>query len=214
MIKLHLDGTHSELLAILTDQFPGWVDLNAHVRELVGPANKKEIWEEQAAVLAICAAQFDREDALILEIGANRGMSAAVMQLAAPRARVTTLEPDPLRRQATRINIRELGVAVRPETSVAYLSVDDRTYDMIFVDGDHKHIRLDLPWYNRLADGGLFIHHDFSPPGSSRPCPPVFEALTEFSSVFNHEPEVLVRDQTGTGIAGWYRREGETWNAR
>jgi len=212
MIELHLDGPRPTLLEQLVARFPTWPALIAEVRQHVGPANKKEVWEEQAVAIAILAKQFNRRTALILELGANRGLTAAIMKLAAPRATVTTLEPHQLRRKITRANIRSLGVSVRPEQSVAYLDVDDRRYDLIFDDGDHKNIRLDLPWYNRLRVGGLFLHHDFSPAGSSRECPPVFDTLTEFSRVLNHEPEVLVRDETGTGLAGWYRREGEVWD--
>lgn len=212
MLTLQLDDTRENLLRRLKAMCPDWEDLNATVRKLVGPANKREVWEEQTVALAICATQFDRPGARILEIGANRGMSACVMKLAAPAANVTTLEPHQKRRRAVRANITRIGVHVRAETSVAFLDVDDHLYDMIFVDGDHTHIRDDLPWYNRLVVGGLFLHHDFSPLGSSRECPPVFTALTEFSRVLDHAPEVLVRDLTGTGLAGWYRRAGEEWD--
>ena len=111
-----------------------------------------------------------------------------------------------------RTNLARTGVHVRAEQSVAFLDVNVHTYDMIFVDGNHDLVRLDLPWYNRLVTGGLFLHHDFSPLGSSRECPPVFEALTEFTRVLDHAPEVLVRDLTGMGLAGWYRQDGEVWD--
>ena len=213
MLTLQLDDTRENLLQRLKEMYPDWSDLNAIVRQHVGPANKREVWEEQCVVLAMCASQYNRVGARILEIGANRGMSACVMQLAAPQADVTTLEPHRKRRDIVRTNIAGIGVHVRPETSTAFLDVDDCTYDMIFVDGDHDHVRADLPWYNRLAIGGLFLHHDFSPDGSSRPTQPLFEALTEFWRVLDHAPEVLVRDLTGTGIAGWYRQAGEVWDA-
>jgi predicted O-methyltransferase YrrM len=212
MRSLHLQDNRQVLRTALKREYPGWAKLIAKVRKHVPPHNK-EVWEEQALTIALLASQYNRSGARLLEWGTNRGFTASVLRFAAPKAEVTTLEPVRVLRRAVRTYLTSLDIHVRPETSVAYLEADDRTYDMIFVDGDHKNIRLDLPWYNRLQTDGLFLHHDFSPLGSSRPCPPVYEGLTEFSRVLDHEPDVLVRDETGTGIAGWYRREGETWNA-
>lgn len=211
MINLKVDGTREELLRDLVETYPTWPELLAHVREYA-PKHHKEVWEEQAIAIAILAAQYDRRDASILEWGTNRGMTAALLKLAAPQATVATLEPNQALRRPARHCLAPLGMRVLPWTSVAYLDFDESTYDMIFVDGDHKNARLDLPWMGRLKVGGLFLWHDFSPKESSRPCPPVFRALTEFSRVLDHEPDVLVRDETGTGLAGWYRREGEQWH--
>lgn len=213
MRELILTDGRQALRAKLRAEYPAWVKLAVTVREYV-PRHHKEVWEEQAIAIALLASQYNRAGARILEWGTNRGYTAAVLKLAAPLAEVTTLEPAQTLRRDARARLRPLGIYIRPETSVAFLEADDRSYDLIFVDGDHKNIRLDLPWFGRLRVGGLFLHHDFSPLGSSRPCPPVFEALTEFSHVLNHEPEVLVRDPTGTGLVGFYRREGEIWDAR
>lgn len=210
MIPLQLTDTRPNLRAAMVAMYPTWPALLDCVRKYTSP-HHKEVWEEQAMAIALLAAQYDRPGARILEWGTNRGFTAAVLKLAAVQAEVTTLEPEPSLRKPARKRLAPLDVVVRAETSVAYLDIDDGHYDLIFVDGDHKNIRLDLPWYNRLVEGGLFLHHDFSPAGSSRPCPPVFDGLTEFSRVLDHEPDVLVRDETGTGLAGWYRREGEAW---
>ena len=214
MIELRITGTREELLGTLVAAFPAWTNVERRVRTLVGPPHKKEVWVEQAAAIAMLAAQCNRAGANVLEIGANRGFTAGIMKIAAPHARVTTLEPDKLRRRSARQNIGRISVSVRPETSTAYLELtadSDVRYDLIFVDGDHKHIRADLPWWNRLAVGGLFLHHDYSPPESSRPCPPVWEALNEFAAKMGREPDVLVVDDSGTGLWGMYRREGEAW---
>lgn len=210
MRELLLTDNRQALRAQLQETYPAWTKIIARVREHV-PIHNKEVWEEQAIAIALLASQYNRRGARLLEWGTNRGFTATVLRLAAPWAEVTTLEPHQALRRAARTHLTSLDIRVRPETSIAFLEVDNREYDLIFVDGDHKNIRLDLPWYNRLTTGGLFLHHDFSPEGSSRACPPVFEALTEFSRVLAHEPEVLVRDETGTGLAGWYRREGEVW---
>ncbi len=220
MIALHLKATRPELLANLTRQYPRWPELHAAVRSHV-PPNKKEVWEEQALTIALLAAQYNRPECRILELGTNRGYTACVMALAAPLATVITLEPHPGHRRLARVNLDGLGVTVRPESSVAFLGVNSWTYDMIFVDGDHKNIRLDLPWFNRLNSSGLFLHHDYAGPESSRPCPPVYDMLNAFAGraalprgveAAMHDFDVLVSDDTGTAIAGFYRREGEVWN--
>lgn len=210
MKNIHLTDTRPNLRAALLREYPAWPALLARLRRDV-PAHHKEVWEEQAMAIALLAAQYDRPDARILEWGTNRGFTAAVLRLAAPQASVLSLEPNQSLRHAARARLEPLAITVGPWTSVAYLELSDHLYDLIFVDGDHKNIVLDLPWYNRLRTDGLFLHHDFSPAGSSRACPPVFEGLTEFSRVLEHEPDVLLRDPTHTGLAGWYRREGETW---
>ncbi len=220
MIALHLKATRPELLAELTRRYPRWPNLHAIVRTYV-PPNKKEVWEEQAAVIALLASQYNRPECRILEFGANRGYTACVIAHAAPRATVVTLEPHPGHRRLARVNLDGLNVTVRPESSVAFLGVNSWTYDMIFVDGDHKNIRLDLPWFNRLNPSGLFLHHDYASPESSRPCPPVYDMLNAFAGraalpsgveAAMHDFDVLVSDDTGTAIAGFYRHEGEVWN--
>jgi len=207
--SLRLTDNRQALCATLKREYPAWATLIAEVRQHV-PRHHKEVWEEIAVAIALLASQYNRRDARLLEWGTNRGFTAAVLRLAAPEAEVTTLEPNRSLRRAARTHLTSLDIHVRPETSAAYLEVDDHTYDMIFVDGDHKHISADLPWYNRLVTGGLFLHHDFSPAGSSRPCPRVYKALNGFAAHLAPPADVQMADDTGTGIAGWYRREGET----
>lgn len=217
MINLQLTGTREELLRAITALHPSWSALEREAREHVGPVNKKEVWLEQAAALAVLASQYDRPSGRILEIGANRGYTAAVMHFAAPQAKVHTLEPDPTRRKIARENVRPLGVAVRPEVSAAWLELcvrDGIRYDMIFVDGDHNRVRADLPFWNLLRRNGLFVHHDYSRPGSARECPPVYDALNEFAARMEREPDVLVVDDSGVGLWGMYRRAmSEVWDA-
>ena len=210
MRSLHLTDNRKALRATLKREYPDWATLIAEVRKHV-PRHNKEVWEEQAITIALLASQYNRRGARLLEWGTNRGFTASILRFAAPKAEVTTLEPMRAVRRIVRAYLPSLDIHVRPETSVAYLEADDRMYDMIFVDGDHKRIRRDLPWYNRLHTDGLFLHHDFSPAGSSLPCPPVYRALNEFAARLDHPADVLVVDNTGTGIAGWYRREGEIW---
>lgn len=209
MQKLILKDTREGLLRKLVALFPGWSDLEEEARAYVGGPNKKEVWVEQAVALAILAKQYDRPSAHILEIGASRGYTACVMQLAAPQAQITTLEPHRGRREEARAAIQgRLGVNVRPHGSGAWLEhaiAEGLSYDMIFVDGDHKHVALDLPFWNLLRRNGLFVHHDYSMPGSKRECPPVYDNLNIFVEEMNLPFHVLVEDETGVGLAGSYR---------
>ena len=209
-LKLQLTGTRKELLAQLNEMVPHWIFIERKVRSLVGPQNKREVWEEQACALALLAGQYDRKSAHILEIGAAKGYTAAVLKCAAPEATVWTVEPVRTARALVRANISSLGIRVRPETSVAFIEVaksEGLKFDMIFVDGDHKNIALDLPLWNFLKRNGLFVHHDYSAPGSSRECPPVYDNLNQFAELLNHPLDVLVADETGTGLAGFYRTD-------
>lgn len=215
MIRFDLQAPRSELRQAMLDLYPAWPTVDQMVRRHVGPANKKEVWEEQAIAIAALAAQYNRHSAAILEIGANRGYTAGIMAIAAPEADVTTLEPHRARRQMVRRNVGStFGVHVRPEQSTAWLLIARkmrRTYNLIFVDGDHARVALDLPYYNLLKRGGLFLHHDYSRPGSARECPPVWEALNDFAERLDHPPDVLLQDDTGVGLAGWYKKAGEEW---
>lgn len=212
MIELKSTGTRRELLEHVVRLYPVWDQVWTEIRGCVGPVSKKEVWHEQAAAIGFLASQYKGPDVRVLEIGCNLGLTAGIMQLAAPHALVTTLEPDPTNRPLARSNIVPLGVVVRPETSAAYLALTEGSgvlYDLIFVDGDHKHIALDLPWWNRLKIGGLFLHHDYSPLESGRPCPPVYDALNGFAAKMGREPEVLLVDDTGVGLWGMYRKAGD-----
>lgn len=217
MIRLDLRGSAEYLTRELTTCFPAWDAIEHKAARHVRDRRRGEVLVEQAIAIAYLASQYDRSAASILEVGASHGYTAALMRLAAPQAEIVTLEPHRLRRSAARQNLRELAVAVRPEVSMVWLEHcrrDGLRYNMIFVDADHKHIAEDLAWYDRLKIGGLFLHHDYSREGSAHPCPPVYDALNEFAEQLGHPADVLVIDDSGVGMAGWYKRGGETWPLR
>jgi len=218
VIELRITGTRNELRTQLAGLWPGAERILAQARAQIGPATTKEVWDEQAMAIGYLAAQYSSRTASFLELGTAHGFSAAIMRCAAPNAFITTLEPDPTNRAIARANLNPLSIVVRPEQSLAYLGLTEdgrqqKKHNLIFVDGDHKRIRADLPWWNRLKVDGLFLHHDYSPLESARPCPPVFEALNEFSARLGREPDVLLVDDTGVGLWGMYRRAGEVWES-
>ncbi len=210
---LQEDGTdRAELMEMLLTRLGA--DWPAIAREVASHVRRSGLLEWQEVLLAICAEQFDKSSASILEVGTDAGYSAAIIRLAAPAARVTTLEPDKLKRRQARINLKGMGIDVRPQMSAVYMeeaSAANRKYNMIFIDADHKHAIADLPWYNYLRQDGFILWHDYSPHGPHA-CVPVFAALNAFTNTLEHEPSIKVIDDTGAGMAGWYKRRGEVFS--
>lgn len=181
------------------------------------PYGKQEVFQYQAACLFALARPYDREGARLLEIGTYYGFSAAVLAQAAPQATIVTLNPTAWEVTSARVSLAGFpNVSVMEVRSWDYLAMIDgeHRYDLVFVDGDHKRVRRDLPWWNRLTDGGLFVFHDYSPSGSGRACPPVYRALNDFRAWLGRDFDVLVVDDREVGLAGWYRRgDDPDWDA-
>lgn len=161
-----------------------------------------QILPYQAAALYVLVGQYDREDAHLLDIGTAAGYSASVMAQAAPKAEIVTLNPAGHEVKAARRNLgRWPNVRLVQAASWDYLeSYGGPFLDVIFVDGDHKRVAEDVPWWRWLAEGGLMLFHDYSPAA----CPPVYEAVNALGEVLGRGPDVLVLDDGGIGMAGFY----------
>lgn len=172
---------------------------------------KGAIKEYQAGWLYVLTWPFNRKGARILEIGTLCGYSAAAMAEAAPLARLVSLNPNkPEVDTASRRLAGYKNVQMLAAYSWDYLAIAPSEWDLIFVDGDHKQVKRDLPWYNRLKIGGLILFHDYSPREAGVPCIPVYEAL-EAVRREQRAPDVELVDNNRVGMAGWYRRDGEIW---
>lgn len=161
----------------------------------------------QAAALYELAMRYNDDGAQILEIGTAAGYSAAVMAQAAPKAKIVTLNSVI---EEIPVGIRNLlpyrNVTVRRATSWKVLEVyRGPLLDMVFVDGDHRKAALDVPWFNWLKGGGLILFHDYTREGSL----PVVEAVQQMGLCLLRAPDVLIQDNSGVGMAGFYRRSGE-----
>ncbi len=213
-ITLTLRGTQTEIMAEAVRRQPTVVAVLDRLQRDLEHYPKREIRQYEAAMLFALAAQYNQAGTTIFEIGTCWGWSAAVMAEAAPLARIVTCTPNPNHfKIASRNLVNYPNIAVRGERSVDLLAeaaLDNLS--LVFVDGDHQHVRDDLPWFNRLAVGGLMVHHDYCPPWSSpRPCRWIWETLNEFTAKMR-PPDVLIVDENEEGMAGWYRRAGEVWN--
>lgn len=204
-------GTPDAILNQIADEsvFAGMRRARAWV-----PVYRREIYEHQAAALYRLARDRNRAGARFLELGTAYGYSAGIMAAAAPLAQIVTLNPHEDEARAARRNLEAArNVAVIVACSWDYLArYTGPEFDLIFVDGDHKQIRRDLPWWNWLAVGGVMVHHDYSPAESARPCPPVYRALNEFSEWLGRAPDVSIIDDGLAGMVGYTKREGDpTW---
>ena len=165
------------------------------------------ISQYQAYILYAWTLPYNIEGAMILEIGTLLGFSAAVMAEAAPLAKITTLNPVGREMTEARHNLRAYtNVTVKKAKSWEYLAQDTGWYDVVFIDGDHNRIALDLPWWDRIKANGLMAFHDYSPGNSPRPCQPVFDAVNMMArDMALKEPDTFVIDSDGVGMAGFYR---------
>jgi predicted O-methyltransferase YrrM len=207
---MRLNGEPEEITATIVRGFPKVPRILEATTALV-PWSKRQIEPYQAAVLYALARQYNYPGASILEIGTAFGYSAAIVALACPEAMITTLNPKPAEFPKAEENLRSLGnITVLQICSWDYLAMyKGATLDMVFVDGNHEEIRRDLPWWDWLRVDGLMLFHDYSPAGSKRPSPPVFEAVNEFAEMRGREPDVLVVDHRSIGMAGFYKQQTE-----
>lgn len=200
-----------EWLAHYVAQHPELKKLEAAARKAI-PNTKKAVYPYQAAALYHYAKPYDGGQAL--EIGTAYGYSCYFLASAMPKSQIVTLNASE-GEWVEDVKILEKFKNVTPlhRLSWDYLRESDGTavYNFIFVDGDHRPgpIRRDFQYFNRLLNDGLILFHDYSPLGSGRECPPVYEAVNELSKLLKREPDVLIVDDKQVGMAGFIRREGE-----
>lgn len=202
--------TQEEILAGYVFQHPELRTIEAQVRQAC-KVTSKAIYLYQAAALYHHARPYNGRRAM--EIGTAYGYSCFYLASAMPQSYITTLNPnhdEVIAAQQTLSRFRY--VEALEFASWDYYSLTtkfSREYGFIFVDGDHKQVGRDLPWFNRLEIGGLIMFHDYSPKDSARPCPPVYRAINEMAKKLGREPDVLIVDNDRVGMAGFIRRAGE-----
>lgn len=201
--------TADEWLAHYVGQHKELTKIEKAARAAV-PNTKKAVYPYQAAALYHHAKPYDGGQAL--EIGTAYGYSCYFLASAMPKSQIVTLNASE-GEWVEDVKILERFKNVTPlhRLSWDYLAESDGTaiYNFIFVDGDHKRVKNDFPYFNRLLTGGLIMFHDYSPLGSGRECPPVYEAVNELAKILKRPPDVLIVDDRQVGMAGFIRGEGE-----
>ena len=214
LIYINQRGTDKELWAYFCEMAPEIPDVFTRIRsEQNNRYEKRETRVYEAALLYIMAQQYNRSDAQILEIGMCYGWTAAVMHYGAPLAHILTMSPNPSHYHYGKDNLTIYpNVEARKERSEVLLATyNGPELDMIFVDGDHKAAKVDVPWYNWLKPDGLMIWHDYCPDNCPvRPCRWVYDAVNQLVAN-THEPDVFIANDDNEGVLGLYRREGEVW---
>jgi predicted O-methyltransferase YrrM len=210
--QLKISGTRDEIThAMLLQASHAFMILeNAH--RIVARC-KDQMEDYQAIVLSVLSSAFNAPGARILEIGTAYGFSAAIMALSAPLANVATINPSYHEVQSARYHywkhdIKNVEV-IRCKSS-EYLADNHLAFDFIFIDGDHKNVSDDMIAFDALTVGGVILFHDYSPTGAYRACPPVYRAVKQRQEEFR-DFDILVIDENNTGMAGWIKRIGETW---
>lgn|GEM_PF-1370026 len=205
MNRLVMGGTEAGLLGQLRFKFPDPPRL---------PDTRMEMLPYQMVALWGLARDQCWKGGRILEIGTGCGGSAYMLAKAAPKATITTLTVSQAGGQeAVELMIRHhLGnVQVLLRSSAEFLAEDGWEYDMVYIDGNHNAITEDLEWFNRLRLRGLLLCHDYSSEQSRRASPVVYRTLNEFAERLGRPLDVEIVDTEHTGMAGFYRRQGETW---
>ncbi len=207
-------ASHNKIIRTVLREYPEARDKVAEAQSHV-PFLKRQIWEDQGVVLYALTRPYNIPGAQILEIGTAWGFSAAVMALAAPYSRLTTLNPKKHEVERARVNLKDIGNIGVLETTSDDFFQDVGTYDldMVFVDGQHTATAVyeDMRWFNHLRTGGLILFHDYSPTDSGRPVPAVFDTLNTIENSFRPF-DVRVVDHLKIGVCGWRRMDGEIWN--
>jgi len=206
-----IGATGQDIAVKLNRLHPELPEVQGRVRARV-PFSKREAYGYQAAALYHLAKPYNVAGANILEIGTAWGYTAAHLAEAAPLASIVTLNPKKIEVPAARAHLRLYqNVTVVPRMSWDYLADYAGPYlDFIFVDGDHGAVARDLPWWEWLLPGGCIVFHDYAPKGArNRPCPPVYNTLNAFTDALDRGFDVLIVDDGGAGLAGFYRGKDE-----
>lgn len=203
--------TADQWLSHYITQHPELTKLEYAARKAI-PNTKKAVYSYQAAALYHHAKPYNGGQAL--EIGTAYGYSCYFLASAMPDSRIVTLNAsEGEHKEDVKILAKFKNVTCLHRLSWDYLAESDGTaiYNFIFVDGDHRPgpIRRDFQYFNRLLTGSLILFHDYSPLGSGRECPPVYEAVNELSKMLGRQPDVMIVDDKQVGMAGFIRREGE-----
>lgn len=210
MRPLALEGSAYDIGQALEHLGTGWSMM---------PTVKRELLDYQMAALYYLAQAYDRPGALFLEIGTGRGGSGYMLAKAAPNARIDSLTVSLPEAMAARYlwkheALTNIEAHVTPSWDYLQQNAPEMLLDLVFVDGDHNRITRDLPWFNRLAVGGLMLFHDYSPQDSARPSAICYAELNKLAERLGRPFDVRIVDDTKTGMVGFYRREGEVYGPR
>lgn len=154
----------------------------------------------QSLLLYILAKQYD--GGTILDLGTYHGHSAFLFAEAAPKAKIITVDINPDHTKKAKDNLKRFNNIFFKTACSWDLAKDwELPLDMIFVDANHSLVKKDLIWFEHLKIGGLLLFHDYTEKGS----PKVVKAVDWLAQSLGKEPEILIIDGKGIGMAGIYK---------
>jgi SAM-dependent methyltransferase len=203
-LTVRIEGSPGGILAFLLNISP---DLYFPLQHMHGI--RSQVGLHQACGLILLARQFKGQKAAILNVGCAFGYSTACLAEGAPDADIVSLDVNPKRLEmAEDVLSRYKKVRLVKMVSWDYLNTfKERRWDMIFVDGCHREIWRDMPFYNQVRPGGLFLSHDYIPARF----PFVVEALDSLTKQFDRPFDVRIYDNRQCGVVGMVRRKDEIW---
>lgn len=201
---LRLTGTKDKITANIMDICPAAkvaVDNSANI--------KGQLLPYQAMALYYLAKDYNYTGSKFMEIGTLAGYSSSILAQAAPNASITTINPAQWEMAEAERNLKKYA-NVKPVVAYSWDMLDlyeGSDLSLIFIDGDHNRIARDLPWFDKLRDGGLILFHDYNEARSGI----VYGVLNATANKYDHPFDVYLMDNDGNGMVGFIKRDGEKW---
>lgn len=193
-----------EIIEFVADKYPE-IDQLLFDANIVVHKYKGSMQPYQAACLYYLAKDYNHCN--ILEIGTGVGYSTFFLANACPNGLITTVNP-----VLNEMDIAEKSlwqydnISYERNTSRYFFEhFTDYDFDFILIDADHKDIKFDAQWYNRLNNDGLILFHDYSNSESKSPCLPVWNELTTLTHSYGDFDVKIVDSVNKFGMAGWYK---------
>lgn len=210
---MKLELSPQEIIEFVAKKYP-------EIEQLIFNANivchkyKGSMQPYQAAVLYYLAKDYNHCN--ILEVGTGVGYSTYFLANAAPQANIVSINPNIDELKIARFTLDE-KVTLFSKTSREFWDMhkkgilDDvdgntQTWDFIFIDADHKDIKFDVQWFNRLNDNGMIVFHDYSNSESKSPCLPVWNELTTLTHSYGDFDIEVIDTVNKFGMAGWIKK--------
>jgi predicted O-methyltransferase YrrM len=202
---MKLNQTPQEIIDFVAEKYPEIEQLifNAHI---VCHKYKGSVQPYQAAVLYYLAKDYNHCN--ILEVGTGVGYSTYFLVNACPNGLITTVNPVlPEMDIAEKTLWQYNNILYERNTSKYFFNNSDGvSFDFIFIDADHKDIKFDVKWFDRLNDNGTIVFHDYSNSESKSPCLPVWNELTTLTHSYGDFDIEVVDSVNKFGMAGWIKK--------
>jgi len=203
MLTYHRRGSCKELRRELKKLWP-----DAEVARKFVLSNKITSWMHvhESLLLYKLSSQYNFKGANILEIGTAFGGSAAIIASAAPLASIVTIDPNTALAEKTTNSLRHWdNIVLKTEKSWDYLSTyTGPRLDLILVDGSHRDVWQDAPWWNWLCINGLILFHDYSSISFTN----IYKCVNELKHVLERQFDVYIGNST-RAFVGYYLKAGD-----